>query len=260
MSSGTKNVCVKLYKDVIHICGIDSNEMIPVISDIIMNMIHNARRMSIYCHEHNTEIDLLKGLGTGSIIIRGGKSVKISNLDPEVVSIIRYMKLAIPPEEFGSFIDWLVQGPFICEENLRILCAEKAMVNYNYNIGFRIIKPNVEEYLDGVDDFLCRYDPNSCFVTVSLPYTAEFKVIKKKKRTYHTFMLYNTGEVTQSGPNEELMAVAYEKFMHLVLRMRDKIMSGDKFTIPIPKYINSLSSPEDHESPKEGIEFDNEEF
>lgn len=233
MSTGLKNVCIKLYKDKFHICGIDSNDLINPVKDEILRIIREIREMSEYCKMHSVEIEAMRSLGDSNFFLHKGKIIDVKSIDSRILELLVDMKYSSDKENYIQFVNWLATGPYICEPNFDVLDIEKAMVNYNYHIGFRIIKPKVEELLDGVDDFICRYDPNSCFVTVSLPYTAEFKVIKKKKKTVHTFMVYNTGEVTQSGPNEELMEAAYEKFMKKMWSVREEIMSGDTMFLTV---------------------------
>ncbi len=225
MSTGIKNVCIKLYKDSIHVCGIDSNETISIVKDKVVELILGIRMLSEYCCKNAEKIKALRFLGEDGIILYKGKPIVYEDYDVRILELLWEQRLHLSQEDYYMFINWIISSPYICNEDLAVVDVEKAMVNYNYEIGFRIIKPNVEEFLDGLDGFQCRYDPNNCFVTISLPYEATFKVIKKKKKTRHTFMLYNTGKITQSGPNETLMEEAYNRFMKTILSIKDKIIS-----------------------------------
>lgn len=253
ISIGMRNVSVKIYRGKLHICGSTSDEMSLFVGNNVLSVIHSVREISSYCKKNPELIDLFS-FKDSEMIIRDGKFFTIKK---EMRQILKDARECLDKEGFYIFLSWLKNGPEICDENLTVKSVEKAMVNYNYSIGFRIIKPLVEEVLDGVDGFTCRYNPKRSFVTISLPYEISNQFIKKKKKTRHTFMLYNTGCVTQSGPNEDLMKPAYEKFRLIMLKIREKVMCGTSFIIYTGKHhhpkesFDILSKEPEDEDPKD---------
>ena len=85
----------------------------------------------------------------------------------------------------------------------RAMIAE-AMVNYNYSLGFEVDRTRLNQFIDGQNGFISRYNnalANS--VTIELPYDPpKGTAIKRRKNKvpHHTFLVYKSGSVTQSGP------------------------------------------------------------
>jgi hypothetical protein len=62
-------------------------------------------------------------------------------------------------------------------------------------------------------------------VTIELPYVMKDPSKKKKsKKPCHTFLIYQSGLVTQSGPDEEMMKEAYLDFMRVYESVKEKVM------------------------------------
>jgi hypothetical protein len=123
-----------------------------------------------------------------------------------------------------------------------------AMVNYNYDLGFDIKRYELKTRIHGLNGFFSRYyNSVEHNVTIELPYDIpnEHRLMRRKnKRPCHTFLVYMSGLVTQSGPGEELMRDAYYRFMETINQIRPYIIK------PIPrklkykrlKYVKPTSS------------------
>lgn len=97
------------------------------------------------------------------------------------------------------------------------------MYNINFNIGCYIDKEMLRSIFDSRDGFIAATDPQCRGdVLVHLPYTVEDgqrRLTKRKKSnpTKHTFTVYKTGAVTQSGPGGERGEDAYNRFFKIIL-------------------------------------------
>lgn len=106
---------------------------------------------------------------------------------------------------------------YVIENPIQIDHIDEAMVNYNYKLGFFIDRINLDKYIDGENGFISRYNNalTTC-VTIELPYEPLKNIVIKRKKNkipHHTFLVYKSGSVTQSGPGGELMEQAYYLFM-----------------------------------------------
>ena len=103
------------------------------------------------------------------------------------------------------------------------------MVNYNYDLGFDIDRWKLYSHINGLNGFSARYENTTdhC-VTIQLPYEIPDHlldvIVKKNKTQKHSFLVYKSGLVTQSGPCEELSREAYNLFNSTIKTLRPYIM------------------------------------
>jgi hypothetical protein len=104
--------------------------------------------------------------------------------------------------------------------------VDEAMVNYNYALGFEVDRNALNRLINGRDGFVSRYQNalTNC-VTIELPYEiSEAKAKRRKNKVpHHTFLVYRSGSITQSGPGSTLMRAAYYSFMNLIAELRPLI-------------------------------------
>ena len=138
-------------------------------------------------------------------------------------------------------INWIKSIDYIINEDLVVETINKAMVNYNYDLGFSIDRFELANRINGRNGFYARYKNNiEHTVTVELPYNDDIKekmgMRKKSKKACHTWLIYRSGCVTQTGPNEELMEEAYNLFNKTINEIKDYIIKPrtKKFKI---KYV-----------------------
>lgn len=131
--------------------------------------------------------------------------------------------------DYCAKLDLILQSTIIIELPFRLRALETAMVNYNYSIGFEIDRNSLNHFIDDIAGFISRYDNAiSTHVTVDLPYLIkdnEYVCIKrrKNKKPHHSFLVYRSGSVTQSGPGGKRMEEAYYLFMNTIKSMIEHI-------------------------------------
>jgi hypothetical protein len=112
------------------------------------------------------------------------------------------------------------------EGELEIESISKAMVNFNYSLGDEIDRFQLKKYINGRDGFFAHFDNSTeHYVTIELPYHVEREQKKRKnKKPCHSFLVYQSGLVTQSGPDEELMKDAYKQFISIFNEIRENVV------------------------------------
>lgn len=157
--------------------------------------------------------------------------------------------------DFCAELDWISNVKTVISQPLQIEDVCTAMVNYNYDLGFDIKRYELVTRISGLNGFYARYN-NSIEhnVTIELPYDVPEKhrtLRRKNKKPCHTFLVYKSGLVTQSGPGKELMRDAYYLFMTTILQIREYIIKPGiprklkyKRVKMLPNETRSLTSPE----------------
>lgn len=133
-------------------------------------------------------------------------------------------------QDYTAILDNLIYLKPVYNEDLGLKSVNEVMVNYNYNLGFKVNRDQLHQLIDNRNGFYSHYDNalnNS--VTVELPYDDSVLVYKakkkKKKIAHHTFLIYSSGAVTQSGPClGHIMKEAYELFIQTIDEIKPLIM------------------------------------
>lgn len=140
--------------------------------------------------------------------------------------------------DYCLFLDNLININYIIKSPLSIKNISIAMINYSYTLNMNINRAKFALFINNVNNLISTYDNTSdCYVKVELPYDINYSsIIKKKyKVSKHTFMIYKSGLVTQSGPSVLLCKKAYYIFREAVEKIRNKVeKKGKPFCI---KYI-----------------------
>ena len=130
---------------------------------------------------------------------------------------------------YSIHLDWLMTLSEIIQRPVQVCKLQKAMVNYNYDLGFDVDRWELCRRIHGVNGFSARYENTTdhC-VTIQLPYKIPQHlgdlIAKKNKLPKHSFLVYKSGLVTQSGPCEELSKDAYMLFNRTILNIRHYIV------------------------------------
>lgn len=135
--------------------------------------------------------------------------------------------------EYISKIKNILRFEPIYQKKISILSINEVMVNYNYKLGYKVDRKKLNELINGKNGFYSDFDPalSDC-VTVELPYDdSKFKNKKKKNKiAHHTFLIYSSGAITQSGPGiftnfEELnlMENAFNLFFKTIKEFENEI-------------------------------------
>lgn len=146
-------------------------------------------------------------------------------------------------------LDFIPNIETIIDESVELKHVDEAMVNYNYNLGFEVDRGNLNQYIDGVNGFIARYNNAlATCVTIELPYETPSHVIIKRRKNrvpHHTFLVYRSGSVTQSGPGGTLMRDAYYLFMNTISKLQQYIQYG---SIPLEIKNPNNNSDKDQET------------
>ncbi len=107
---------------------------------------------------------------------------------------------------------------------LELKTIDEAMVNYNFSLGFEIDRASLNQYIDGINGFISRYNNAlATSVTIELPYQpAVTSTIKRRKNKvpHISFLVYRSSAVTMSGPGGPIMKDAYYLFMNTMIELR----------------------------------------
>jgi TATA-box binding protein (TBP) (component of TFIID and TFIIIB) len=154
-----------------------------------------------------------------------------------------------------------------------------AMNNINVNLGFNINKKKVHEFLYKDTEFavipndkkyagitakleveglkerpLVRhrlkegkwYTSTASYTDFLAMLSAKDRQKEEKKTKYHTFLIFHSGKVIQTGPRYDLMENVFYYFVNLMISNRDKI--EDK-TIEVARKLPSIRSKEPVKEP-----------
>lgn len=129
--------------------------------------------------------------------------------------------------DFCRKLDYIPNIHTIIDEPLVLKNIDEAMVNYNYSLGFEVDRARLNEAIDGQNGFISRYNNAlATSVTIELPYEPPAgTAIKRRKNKipHHTWLVYKSGSVTQSGPGGGLMRDAYYLFMNTMAQLEPYI-------------------------------------
>jgi len=148
--------------------------------------------------------------------------------DPRAVA---YLIGKIPTHDYHSEyvqeIGRIIKSPDVCSSDIGIKCIDSAMVNKNFDFGFKIDRNKLHSLMDQNNGFSARFESDTDHnVTVEIPYDIpkDSIIAKKKDKTpCHTFMIYRSGKVTLSGPRESMMADVFYQFYDSVMALREEI-------------------------------------
>lgn len=129
-------------------------------------------------------------------------------------------------EKFKEKIEFIENIGKLYDGNLNISEVSKAMVNFNYSLGGPIDRFELMKHFNGKGNFYSHFhNSTEHYVTIELPYKVKDPNRKKKsKKPCHTFLVYQSGLVTQSGPDEDMMKEAYLEFMSVYENIRELVV------------------------------------
>jgi hypothetical protein len=139
--------------------------------------------------------------------------------------LISFVNEFICFNDFINICKWINDIESLSSENLSINSIKKVMVNYNYSLGFKIDRFNLADKISHLNGFTSRYVNTAEYnVTITLPIDKNNDK-KKQKTKYHTFMVYQSGLVTQSGPGDKQMEDAYNLFSQTIQSIKNDIIA-----------------------------------
>lgn len=272
ISTSKKNISVKLSANSLQMCGASSFEdgkeaVDHIVGHInrIQNLLNRVREdPEIGKKSFEWVIANTRGSSCNRIVKHQYKSVNgiIMNVSDQFQDYSITFPMVDPPPNLNidiinmvlsasdgfiyhsdlcSKINYIYNLSNIIYEPLTVKKLSTAMVNYNYVLGFEVDRILLNEMMDGNNGFISRYNNAlSSSVTIELPYEPEIDdTIKRRKNKvpHHTFLVYKSGAITQSGPGGEIMKNAYLLFMDCISKLQDCIQYIDP--TPSSSFIDS---------------------
>lgn len=273
ISTSSKNISLKLSTYSIQMCGASSKEDGIEAAYHVMNHLKYAQYLITKIHNNLITavktFDWVKTITKGSeirkpymetITGRSGNSdnnktltlnVTKYNVDNEIIKPVIEIPTDVDAElvsfllpmcddfiyysDFCAKLDYILNAQKLIDEPLEIEHIDEAMVNYNYSLNFEVDRERLNQYIDGKNDFISRYNNAlATSVTIELSYEPLTNTgIKRRKNKipHHTFLVYRSGSVTQSGPGGELMKQAYYLFMCTIMELKPFIQYGANKTL-----------------------------
>lgn len=201
----------------------------------------------ILCHTIVKPVISVQGENQGDVI-----SSIPNNLDNHVVMFLLYLcDDFIYHEDMCRKLDFIPNIHVIIDEPLALKHVDEAMVNYNYSLGFEVDRYLLNLYIDQQHGFISRYNNAlATSVTIELPYDPPAGTsIKRRKNKipHHTFLVYKSGSVTQSGPGGTLMHDAYYLFMNVISQLKPYIEYGkNPATYQYQSGVNNVNYTQSH--------------
>jgi hypothetical protein len=245
-----KNISIKLSTTGFHICGASSVEQGREGATYIINYILEIQKLiddianNPELAQQTLEWAKKEFMGKKVIILlpeQGARWRHHINRDvefstaphPELGKLfVRQMGDYMYYEDLIPELEWILTLQSVATPDLSLREVRKVMVNYNYGLGFPVNRMALARQIDGVNGFHARY--NNAIehsVTVELPYQPknsdgiDKKNRRKNKNPHHTFLIYRSGLVTQSGPDDQMMKEPYERFIQTIQQLRPQIES-----------------------------------
>jgi hypothetical protein len=235
-----KNLNVKLSTKSLHICGAsrvkDGKEAMEYLFDYIrkiqkcLDLLKNDENNSTFdwIIENTKGEEVLNDEGEKDFLIIKPKEIP-SFLNKEIYQVLFWY---ITDFNFHShFCKKLQMIKIIDKTNegeLKISNVNEIMVNYNYSLGFQVDRNTLNEIFKE-RGIVSRYNTSiRPSVTIEIPYHVEETAginRRRNKVSRHTFMVYRTGSITQTGPNIELMRDIYYLFFKIILENLELIKS-----------------------------------
>ncbi len=253
MSIKDKNVNFRLSKSTIHMCGVKSFEQINETVQLLFGHLKGIQDDLKYLQENPDKVtSCFKYIqsnirstenpqGVKTLYLQGLQGLQENrepeDRDPENLDsrVLNFMKRNLRDHTtavgFLTELKWILLQSQVYIGDLSILKIETSMINKNYDIGFEVNRRALARYISQIDDFYLDYDNAVTHsVKIMLPFEIPSgpngTVRRKKKKDeipHHTFMVYKSGCVTQSGPSLELMSDAYLKFFKAIYGLRHLI-------------------------------------
>lgn len=283
ISTIAKNISIKLSSSGVHMCGAKSTEQGQEATNYVINQLIKVQDFLDFCRLNPEKKDEFlswvkqETRGPENFVANNGKlirdhlikEIKTESPIPVGSYIIDLINSLIPESsyhyEFCKHIEWICSLDHIITRPLEIDQIYTAMVNYNYDLGFGVNRSKLAAMISGYNGFSSKFENGTEHnVTIWLPYSLEDagKTLRSKlKKPKHTFLVYRSGLVTQSGPGGVLMKDAYLKFNQAINEIKQliiaetdrgrelKIKPKDKFVKPSDK---KKKIPQDVDSPKKG--------
>lgn len=234
MVTDVKNVCIKLSKQKIHMCGANSKELSINSCNMMLNHLKaiSANLQIIIDDKPRFDatiawiMDNMKGSFDEEKNMYFVKDFNITNDQDELKAFLinqasqflYFEAMILHMEKLRS-----IEKPLVSQD-VKIIGMNQVMVNYIFKLNFKIFRGKLWQYMDKVNNFRVIYinsahrNPRVC-----IPHYYSASRDQKPKMLIHTFVVSKSGMVTQSGANEELMEPMRELFLRTIMSIRHHI-------------------------------------
>lgn len=203
-----------------------------------LNYKKNIRGMNLGCFNNsismyilNTNQHIYCRIFNSIIIVSGAKNINetLKFIQTYFVDLVNNINYYIRTEEYAKQIFDNVTCDYIKENNVRLIEKEKLeikdfytnMIKYDFNLNHKINRKVLcEHFVKDKDSIFCvTYDPNvsstlNLRVYYEDPGDGKYKIKRRKDKNTITFLVYESGHVTLSGPCEELCKDIYDIFIN----------------------------------------------
>ncbi len=237
MSIPEKNVNFRLSASTVHLCGIKSIEQAHITIDLIIKHLQNIQAELDYIKDNPEAAAKVIKHAKYNLSSQQDKVILPSNehIDARIFAFaIRNINEHSKCSDFITELMWILSRRQVFNGVVELDRIETSMVNLNYTVGFPIDRLKLALSISGKEGFTVIYDNAiNHSVTITLPFDInEDKNVRRKKKSdedyRHTFMVYRSGCVTQSGPSLFLMEFAYNKFNKIIEELRPYIENKSK--------------------------------
>jgi hypothetical protein len=243
---------VMMNKNNFKICGARSYEDLKYLAKVIVDKINYINRMlTIIKIRKNDVIRILNIIDANYVTTKFSKNqtgekkvTKILNRekiheDSHIFSdifgslnILKFLLWYIEDfnniENYYKFIYHLLEtniGLFEGNE-LKIISVKKCLYNYNYSIGFKLSRVKLALGIEKYENFITRYiNQIEEMVKIKNIITDELDsdTFRKGEPTT-TFIVYGSGEITQTSPDEKTGRKSFESFMEIIREIYNDIV------------------------------------
>lgn len=215
--NGVKNMNVKISRNSMHICGSKSIDMAKDVVELLLNLITTIDEY-VKKFKQNNYIEKLVDLTRGEYILVNGvlrNHINIQYIDDPIMNyFIDLARDYVYHDDYVKHLQWINNIDNIISGCISLNKLNMVVVNYGYNLGFSIDRQLLCDNINGFNGFIASYENTlEHKVNIMLPY--ESNDIKRKKN-YHKFIVYKSGFVKQSAPNEEMAREAFQKFIETI--------------------------------------------
>ena len=225
MSNGVKNVSIKLSSRGMHICGANSLQAAKEASEMLLQQVLYIQWIVDWLNEDSERkeavFDFLLESTKGPVVLEQGSLKRLTRIpdmqhDNVVLSYLLGLAREYPYyDDLVTQLQW-IKGLDKITDGVKLDSYTTVMVNYNYELGYEINRFALRTHIDGVNGFSARYENEvEHSVTITLPYS---------DKKAHTFIVYRTGRVTQSGPDIDRIRQAYDLFATMIEQIRPYIV------------------------------------
>jgi len=252
MSISAKNLSLKVSNSKIQMCGASSVEQAQEGCELLIKQIVEANDEIKYIRENHEKtkeiVSLLLENCQGPSLQNDDSSKSVEDTDSEE----KFM-LVLPSDEvvshllsidekilsfllgfawefssyndFVKFLEWIQTADVVSSDDIAIEKINKAMVNYNYALGYEIDRYKLFEHMNGRSGFVAQYDNAvDCHVSIHLPLKEAPTQRRGSKIPQISFMVYRSGRVTLSSNGGPSTKDAYELFMSTVNDIKEHIV------------------------------------